>query len=171
MLRIQTTLSCFISRIKRADEILQEVFKNSWRAHKTSVTCIEIISQHNLIATGSLERVVKLWTQYGQNSPLAHIKEFIDGSISRVIYWDIKNEDLSSEIAFRQESVKKTMAYLEEKTIEDSFQNSNNFQEKDNLGGIPVKGSNGNTYYIVDGKCNCKGFQFRGDCKHIRSVA
>ena len=44
------------------------------------------------------------------------------------------------------------------------------YQEKNNLGGIPVQGSNGNTYYIVDGKCNCKGFQFRGDCKHIRSV-
>tara|TARA_B100001057_G_scaffold271412_1_gene271663 strand:- start:44083 stop:44406 length:324 start_codon:yes stop_codon:yes gene_type:complete len=45
------------------------------------------------------------------------------------------------------------------------------YQEKNNLGGIPVKGSNGNTYYIVDGKCSCKGFQFRGDCKHIRSLA
>jgi len=45
------------------------------------------------------------------------------------------------------------------------------YQEKNNLGGIPVPGSNGNTYYIIDGKCNSKGFQFRGDCKHVRSVA
>jgi len=44
------------------------------------------------------------------------------------------------------------------------------YQEKDNLGGIPVSGSNGNTYYIVDGKCSCPGFKFRGDCKHIRSL-
>ena len=45
------------------------------------------------------------------------------------------------------------------------------YQEKDNLGGIPVKGSNGNTYYIVDGKCNCKGFQFRGHCKHVAELS
>ena len=45
------------------------------------------------------------------------------------------------------------------------------YKEKGNLGGIPVPGSNGNTYYIIDGKCNCKGFTFRGDCKHVRSVA
>lgn len=45
------------------------------------------------------------------------------------------------------------------------------YLEKNNLGGIPVPGSNGNTYYIVDGKCNCKGFQFRGDCKHVRSIS
>ena len=45
------------------------------------------------------------------------------------------------------------------------------YKEKGSLGGIPVQGSNGNTYYIVDGKCSCKGFTFRGDCKHVRSVA
>lgn len=50
------------------------------------------------------------------------------------------------------------------------FEKVGDYQEKGALGGIAVQGSNGNTYYIVDGKCSCKGFTFRGDCKHIRSV-
>jgi len=33
--------------------------------------------------------------------------------------------------------------------------------------GIAVEGSNGNTYYIKDGKCTCPGFKFRGSCKHL----
>jgi hypothetical protein len=32
---------------------------------------------------------------------------------------------------------------------------------------ITVKGSNGNTYIIRDGKCSCPGFTFRGRCKHV----
>lgn len=30
-----------------------------------------------------------------------------------------------------------------------------------------VKGSNGKTYVVHDGKCTCSGFKFRGSCKHI----
>ena len=33
--------------------------------------------------------------------------------------------------------------------------------------GKKVIGSNGNIYYVQDGKCTCKGFQFRGYCKHV----
>ena len=44
------------------------------------------------------------------------------------------------------------------------------YQEKGSLGGIAVKGSNGNTYYVTNGKCSCKGFTFRGDCKHLKEV-
>ena len=44
------------------------------------------------------------------------------------------------------------------------------YQEKGSLGGTAVKGSNGNTYYITNGKCSCKGFQFRGQCKHINEA-
>jgi hypothetical protein len=32
---------------------------------------------------------------------------------------------------------------------------------------ITVQGSNGKTYTIIDGKCSCPGFTFRGKCKHI----
>jgi len=32
---------------------------------------------------------------------------------------------------------------------------------------IIVEGSNGNKYYIEDGKCSCPGFKFRGNCRHI----
>ena len=38
-------------------------------------------------------------------------------------------------------------------------------------GAITVKGSNGNTYTIVDNKCSCPGFKFRGSCKHLAQVA
>jgi predicted nucleic acid-binding Zn finger protein len=31
-----------------------------------------------------------------------------------------------------------------------------------------VKGSNGNTYTIEDGKCSCPGFTYRGNCKHVK---
>ena len=44
------------------------------------------------------------------------------------------------------------------------------YQEKGALGGMAVKGSNGSTYYITNGKCSCKGFTFRGDCKHIKQL-
>ena len=44
------------------------------------------------------------------------------------------------------------------------------YQEKDSLGGVAVKGSNGNTYYIADNKCSCPGFKFRGNCKHIKEM-
>jgi predicted nucleic acid-binding Zn finger protein len=37
--------------------------------------------------------------------------------------------------------------------------------------GIVVKGSTGKSYIIIEGKCSCPGFKFRGDCKHVRSVA
>ena len=33
---------------------------------------------------------------------------------------------------------------------------------------IVVKGSNGNTYTIEDGKCSCPGFTYRGNCKHVK---
>jgi len=33
---------------------------------------------------------------------------------------------------------------------------------------IIVKGSNGNTYTIEDGKCSCPGFTYRGNCKHVK---
>ena len=35
---------------------------------------------------------------------------------------------------------------------------------------IEVQGSNGNTYYIKDGRCTCPGFKFRGNCKHVRNL-
>lgn len=31
-----------------------------------------------------------------------------------------------------------------------------------------VKGSNGKTYTIEEGKCSCPGYTFRGNCKHIK---
>lgn len=38
-----------------------------------------------------------------------------------------------------------------------------------------VKGSKGNEYKITDVNgnlsCTCSGFKFRGDCKHVKSVA
>jgi len=44
------------------------------------------------------------------------------------------------------------------------------YQEKGSLGGVAVKGSNGNTYYVADNKCSCPGFKFRGNCKHIKEM-
>jgi hypothetical protein len=38
-------------------------------------------------------------------------------------------------------------------------------------GAITVKGSKGNTYTIINKKCSCPGFKFRGSCKHINQVA
>jgi hypothetical protein len=34
-----------------------------------------------------------------------------------------------------------------------------------------VKGSNGKTYTIEDGKCSCPGYTFRGNCKHLKEFA
>lgn len=36
--------------------------------------------------------------------------------------------------------------------------------------GIKVVGSKGDMYYVLDGKCTCPGFKFRGDCKHVRNA-
>lgn len=30
-----------------------------------------------------------------------------------------------------------------------------------------VVGSKGDIYYIIDGRCTCTGFKYRGTCKHI----
>jgi hypothetical protein len=30
-----------------------------------------------------------------------------------------------------------------------------------------VIGSKGDVYYIIDGKCTCTGFKYRGSCKHV----
>ena len=30
-----------------------------------------------------------------------------------------------------------------------------------------VIGSKGDVYYIIDGKCSCTGFKYRGSCKHV----
>ena len=38
-------------------------------------------------------------------------------------------------------------------------------------GAITVKGSKGNTYTIINNKCSCPGFKFRGSCKHLAQVA
>ena len=50
------------------------------------------------------------------------------------------------------------------------FQKVGDYQEKGSLGGVAVKGSNGDTYYVTNGKCSCKGFQFRGQCKHVKEM-
>jgi len=36
---------------------------------------------------------------------------------------------------------------------------------------VIVKGSNGNTYTIEDGKCSCPGYTFRGNCKHVKEIS
>ncbi len=36
-------------------------------------------------------------------------------------------------------------------------------------GAIEVQGSNGKKYFIIDEKCSCPGFKFRGSCKHIQN--
>lgn len=41
-------------------------------------------------------------------------------------------------------------------------------EEAEKDAGIAIQGSGGKTYYILDGKCSCPGFSFRGNCKHIR---
>ena len=45
------------------------------------------------------------------------------------------------------------------------------YQEELPERGIVVKGSNGKSYIIVDEKCSCSGFKFRGNCKHIQEAA
>ena len=45
------------------------------------------------------------------------------------------------------------------------------YQEELPEQGIVVKGSNGKSYIIVDEKCSCPGFKFRGNCKHIQEAA
>ena len=35
---------------------------------------------------------------------------------------------------------------------------------------VEVKGSNGKVYSILDGKCSCPGFIYRGNCKHVRNL-
>jgi predicted nucleic acid-binding Zn finger protein len=45
------------------------------------------------------------------------------------------------------------------------------YQEELPNNGIVVKGSNGKSYIIVDNKCSCPGFKFRGQCKHLDKVA
>jgi hypothetical protein len=45
----------------------------------------------------------------------------------------------------------------------------NPFQIEDNASVKIVKGSKGQTYKVNldEGTCNCPGFRFRGDCKHV----
>jgi hypothetical protein len=33
--------------------------------------------------------------------------------------------------------------------------------------GKKIVGSKGDVYYVLDGKCTCPGFKFRGVCKHV----
>jgi predicted ribosome-associated RNA-binding protein Tma20 len=33
--------------------------------------------------------------------------------------------------------------------------------------GRKVVGSKGDVYYVLDGKCTCQGFKYRGECKHV----
>lgn len=35
---------------------------------------------------------------------------------------------------------------------------------------VKVEGSNGKVYTIIDNKCSCPGFKFRGKCKHIENI-
>lgn len=42
--------------------------------------------------------------------------------------------------------------------------------EVDEDRGVEVKGSKGAVYYVKNGKCTCPGYQYRGDCKHVRNA-
>lgn len=33
--------------------------------------------------------------------------------------------------------------------------------------GRKVEGSKGAVYYVLDNKCTCPGFKYRGECKHV----
>mgnify|MGYP006876808434 CR=1 FL=1 len=48
------------------------------------------------------------------------------------------------------------------------FKKLEQFDEKLPADAITVQGSNGKVYTIVDGKCSCPGFTFRGSCKHVK---
>ena len=45
--------------------------------------------------------------------------------------------------------------------------------EREDVGDPRIKrvvGSNGKIYTILDGKCSCPGFIYRGNCKHVRAA-
>ena len=37
----------------------------------------------------------------------------------------------------------------------------------DEQAGVKIEGSKGAVYYVLDGKCSCPGFKYRGVCKHV----
>jgi len=39
--------------------------------------------------------------------------------------------------------------------------------EEIDLNAITVTGSNGKVYTILNGKCSCPGFTYRGKCRHV----
>lgn len=49
-----------------------------------------------------------------------------------------------------------------------TFELVREYEEKFDDDVIVIKGSNGNTYTIKNGKCSCPGFTFRGNCKHVK---
>lgn len=51
------------------------------------------------------------------------------------------------------------------------FEKLGEYPDENTREAIEVKGSNGKIYYIIDGKCSCPGFKFRGTCKHIENIS
>ena len=47
------------------------------------------------------------------------------------------------------------------------FKKLGEYEEQLPSDAVQVQGSNGKVYTILDGKCSCPGFTFRGNCKHV----
>lgn len=95
----------------------------------------------------------------------AEITEWSDNTKNGVY---LTNDSGDKVYGFSKKGSLEIQMFIKPLTIETRGRKFIDLYKWDNIEeGKKVVGSRGDVYYVVDGKCSCPGFKYRGVCKHV----
>lgn len=99
----------------------------------------------------------------------AEITEWSDIDVKNGVY--ITNDTGDKVFGFAKKGSSEITMFKKPLTIETRGRKFIDLYKWEEEQGIKVASSKPGVYYFVlDGKCTCPGFKYRGECKHVRNA-